>query len=64
MQPRKLKEQKRAEQDNKSAECGCSLPARYAVLDRREAMNGYTAENTRLLCASYDSRVQAGRGYK
>ena len=64
MQRRKLKEQKRAEQDNKCAECSCSLPAKYVVLDRREAMKGYTAENTRLLCVSCDSRVQAGRGYK
>lgn len=64
MQRRKLKDQKRAEQDNKCAECSCSLPAKYTVLDRKVAMNGYTAENTRLLCVACDSRVQNERGYK
>jgi hypothetical protein len=34
------------------------------VLDRHEAMRGYTAENTRLLCVDCDSEVQRGRGYR
>lgn len=64
MQRRKLKELKRAEQDNKCASCGKSLPAKYIVLDRIEAMKGYTPDNTRLLCQACDIQVQVGRGYK
>ena len=64
MQRRKLKDLKRAEQDNKCAVCGSSLPAKYAVLDRIEAMKGYTQENTRLLCQVCDTKVQIERGYK
>lgn len=64
MQRRKLKELKRAEQDNKCKECGTSLPAKYVVLDRIEAMKGYTPDNTRLLCQACDIKVQAERGYK
>src|SRR5437867_6393153 len=45
MQRRKMKEIKRAEQDNKCVVCGTSLPAKYAVLDRIEAMKDYTLEN-------------------
>jgi hypothetical protein len=58
MHRRRLKELKRAEQDNKCAVCASSLPARYAVLDRVEAL-----ENTRLICQQCDTRVQAERGY-
>ena len=61
---RKLKDLKRAEQDNKCCLCGTSLPAKYVVLDRIEAMQGYTAENTRLLCQNCDTTVQRERGYK
>ena len=63
MQRRKLKDQKRAEQDNKCARCGKSLPVKYIVLDRIEAMKGYTSENTRLLCQECDIKVQSERGY-
>lgn len=63
MQRRKLKDQKRAEQDNKCAKCGISLPAKYVVLDRIEAMKGYIPENTRLLCQECDTKVQVERGY-
>jgi len=64
MQRRKLKELKRADQDNKCKRCSDSLPAKYVVLDRIEAMKGYTIENTRLLCQSCDTQVQIERGYK
>jgi ribosomal protein L44E len=64
MQRRKLKELKRAEQDNKCTVCAVSLPAKYAVLDRIETMKGYTPENTRLICQACDTRVQQERGYK
>lgn len=58
MQRRKLKEIKRAEQDNKCPLCCKTLPAKYVVLDRIEAMKGYTSENTRLLCQVCDAQVQ------
>lgn len=64
MQRRKLKTLKRAEQDNKCPLCNKSLPSKYVVLDRLEAMKGYTTENTRLLCQECDTRVQQERGYK
>lgn len=64
MHRRKLKELKRTEQDNKCPLCSNSLPAKYAVLDRIQAMKGYTPENTRLLCQECDTRVQQERGYK
>ena len=60
---KKLKDLKRAEQDNKCAICEVSLPAKYIVLDRFEAMSGYTPENTRLLCQECDTSVQKERGY-
>jgi len=33
------------------------------VLDRTEAMLGYTAKNTRLLCPTCDERIQGERRY-
>ena len=50
MHRRKLKELKRAEQGNTCPMCRTTLPEKYVVLDRLEAMGGYTPENTRLLC--------------
>lgn len=64
MQRRKLKEMKRAEQDNKCPLCNGPLPTKYAVLDRIAAMKGYTQENTRLLCPVCDTQEQQKRGYK
>jgi ribosomal protein L44E len=64
MQRRKLKELKRAEQNNTCPLCRTPLPEKYVVLDRLEAMGGYTPENTRLLCSTCDTRVQQSRGYK
>lgn len=58
-----LKSFKRGQQDNKCAICGDVLPDKYAVLDRIEAMNGYTPENTRLLCQKCDSKQQEERGF-
>lgn len=43
--------------------CGNHLPERYSVLDRREAMKGYTAENCRLLCPDCDRKEQERRKY-
>lgn len=58
-----LKRQKRLEQDNLCALCPAVLPDPGAVLDRLEAMKGYTKQNTRLLCPSCDTSVQQRRRY-
>jgi hypothetical protein len=47
---RRLKRLKRKEQENRCAICQRELPPSYNVLDRFEAMKGYTLENTRLIC--------------
>ncbi len=60
---RRLKHLKRKEQGGLCA-CGPhELPEAGAVLDRFSAMEGYTAENTRLLCPACDTRIQRERGY-
>lgn len=61
---RALKAYKRGEQKGVCALCTATLPEKYAVLDRLEAMLGYTRENTRLICQSCDKTVQEGRGYR
>ena len=58
-----LKAQKRGEQGNHCAACSGELPEKNAVLDRPEAMGGYTVENTRLLCPTCDVRIQQERHY-
>lgn len=58
-----LKEVKRAEQNNKCATCGKGLPEKNAVLDRFKAMNGYTKENTRLICPECNVCIQEERRY-
>lgn len=58
-----LKAEKRGEQGGRCATCHQPLPEKGAVLDRLEAMKGYTRENTRLLCPSCDTEEQARRGY-
>jgi ribosomal protein L44E len=58
-----LKAQKRGEQHGRCARCSDELPEKNAVLDRVEAMKGYTPENTRLLCPSCDAAIQEERGY-
>lgn len=63
MSRRGLKARKRREQEGKCALCGRELPAKNVVLDRLEAMKGYTAENTRLLCKDCDYQQQEARGF-
>lgn len=63
MARRALKRKKRREQGGICAICGEALPQRYTVLDRLRAADGYTSENTRLICEPCDRRVQAERGY-
>lgn len=64
MARRALKAQKRLEQGGLCPLCSGSLPEQYCVLDRLEAMRGYTTENTRLICQACDIGVQQERGYK
>jgi ribosomal protein L44E len=59
-----LKEVKRAIQQNKCATCAKTLPQRNAVLDRFEAMKGYTEDNTRLICPECNIQIQEERGYR
>jgi ribosomal protein L44E len=63
MQRRALKTFKHKEQGNLCAECRNELPAKNVVLDRLEAMPGYTIENTRLLCRDCDYRIQQERAF-
>ena len=63
MQRVALKKKKRADQGDQCAICGKPLPARGSVLERLEAMGGYTTENTQLLCPECDARVQTERGF-
>lgn len=63
MERRKVKAQKRRAQNDLCAKCGDPLPEKYAVLDRIRAADGYTFENTRVLCEPCDRKVQAERGY-
>ena len=63
MQRRMLKLKKMAKQRGLCALCNNELPEKYAVLDRLKAMDGYTEENTRLICSTCDARLQEERGY-
>jgi 5-methylcytosine-specific restriction endonuclease McrA len=58
-----LKQKKRTAQKGLCNVCGTPLPDSYAILDRLEAMKGYTPENTQLLCARCDSDKQRKLGY-
>ncbi len=60
---RKLKAAKRLAQGGLCAICEQTLPDTYAVIDRLHAADGYTMENTRLICEPCDRSVQAGRAY-
>ena len=59
----KIKRLKRAEQADRCPICGEALPAKNAVLDRIEAVDGYTVENTRLIHQECDIRAQAAKGF-
>ncbi len=60
---RKLKDQKWKEQRGLCALCGKDLPAKYTVLDRLNAVDGYTPANTRLIHPECDVAHQAAKGY-
>lgn len=59
----KLKARKYGEQHGICPECGEALPEKYAVLDRKNAADGYTVANTELIHAECDRKRQAARGY-
>ena len=63
MERRTLKAKLVIKQHADCALCGKPLPERGSVLDRLEAMKGYTEDNTRLLCPSCDKAVQEQRNY-
>ncbi|SRR5712692_386529 len=63
MYRRGLKMLKRGQQGNKCAACGLILPEKNVVLDRINAMDGHTDENTRLLCRECDYEEQERRGF-
>jgi hypothetical protein len=63
MQRRALKLRKMRDQNGRCPECGETLPTAGAVLDRLQAMAGYTAENTLLICQPCDTRIQGERRY-
>ena len=60
---RKLKLEKRDEQRGLCAICSKELPAKYTVLDRLNAADGYTKENTRLIHQECDVAFQVSKGY-
>src|SRR6267143_1926118 len=61
---RRIKELKRRAQDGLCFLCRDPLPDKYAVLDRLDAVGGYTEENTRLICERCDRDVQAQRAFR
>ena len=60
---KRLKVVKRKEQDGTCPLCAEALPEKYCVLDRLRAADGYTVENTRLICQPCDEKTQRGRGF-
>jgi hypothetical protein len=60
----KLKARKMEEQKGICPICEKKLPSQYCVLDRFEAIRGYTMDNTRLICQECDYAIQRERGYK
>lgn len=60
---RRLKQKKFEEQSGICPLCEKPLPRTYAVLDRFNAVDGYTPENTRLVHQHCDVRTQSERSY-
>ena len=60
---RKLKDEKWKAQRGLCAICSKELPEKYTVLDRWNAADGYTKENTRLIHQECDVAQQASKGY-
>src|SRR5262245_14698758 len=58
MARRRLKAQQRELQNDSCPICSHPLPEKYCVLDRFHAADGYTLENTRLICPDCDVKTQ------
>ncbi|MDR3410302.1 MAG: hypothetical protein P4L87_05040 [Formivibrio sp.] len=63
MQRRKLKIQKYDLQHGKCAHCSDDIAIQYSELDRKNAADGYTLENTELVHAKCHQARQAAKGY-
>jgi ribosomal protein L44E len=63
MHRRKLKQLKRVKQNGLCAVCDQELPEKYVVLDRLNAFEGYTEQNTRLIHQACDAKIQESRRY-
>jgi len=61
---RALKNKLFKKQNGKCQICRELLPPKGAVLDRQEAMKGYTEANVNLICPSCDAKKQEALGYK
>jgi hypothetical protein len=59
----KLKALKWGQQGGKCAHCSEELPLKYSELDRKNAADGYTIENTELVHAKCHQLRQAAKGY-
>jgi hypothetical protein len=60
---RELKALKWGQQGGKCAHCGKDLPKTYSELDRKNAADGYTVENTELVHANCHQARQAAKQY-
>jgi hypothetical protein len=60
---KKLKLLKWDLQGRRCAHCGGEMPLAYSELDRRNAADGYTEENTELVHAKCHQDRQAAKGY-
>jgi hypothetical protein len=59
----KLKALKWGQQNGKCAHCGKEMRLKYSELDRKNAADGYTPENTELVHAKCHQERQAAKGY-
>ncbi len=59
----KLKSLKWGLQNRKCVECGLEMPLKYSELDRKNAIDGYTEDNTELVHAKRHQARQAAKKY-
>src|SRR5882757_7558722 len=59
----RLKALKWGQQNGKCPDCPDPLPLKYSELDRKNAADGYTLENTELVHAKCHQARQAAKGY-
>lgn len=63
MTRRKIKIQKFDQQSGKCAHCNREMTIRFSALDRKNAVDGYTIENTELVHEECHRARQAAKGY-